>query len=99
MKTKIQEVAGALLPPPVKRAPNTMSLEELSGHSEWKQLDPFLKRLLTSYFGSGAKLVDVLKAFNLMASDETIQQQADAILARTDVRDVLALHSGKSLKQ
>lgn len=100
MAQKVQDVLGALLPPQVPRSPNAMSLEELSGREEWKKLSPRLRQILTAYISSGCtSLNDVLAAFEPYASHEKVEQAADAILARADVQDALALHAGSNLKQ
>lgn len=82
-----------------KRAPDQMSLLELSGRAEWKQLSPRLKRILTAYISSGGTgkelMQSVVAAFEIYWSAEKCAEAAERILTLPDVVAVLELRDQK----
>jgi hypothetical protein len=91
---KKPDVAGALLPCPVPQ-PNRMSLEQLSGTSAWRVLNPTHKQMLASFLYGDVSMADIVKAFGTV-DEKKAEKIAQDILSRADVQAVIRLLEGKA---
>jgi hypothetical protein len=91
---KKQDVAGALLPSPVPQS-NKMTLEQLSGTSAWRKLNPTHKQMLASFLYGDTPMKDIVRAFGVV-DEKKAAKIAEDILNRADVQAVIALLQGKA---
>lgn len=100
--TRTESVLPADMQPQDHRIP--MGLQELSRTMQWRSLPPYIKRILTSYFGGGDKTEDTgdwlasVARYRVGWEKEKIAEDAERLSKEPLVRAVLMLQRGEILK-